>query len=122
MRIEKNPVGRPKKINKTLINAICAAVESEMLPIKMIPVRFHVKRNAFRNWIFTGRVAMDKTDSDLSEYQRQCRELYKRLDALQKKHEQNLMERITEPEHNQTAKLVISLMPGWDFIESANSV
>ena len=122
MSIRKKNIGRPKHINISLVNAICSAVETEITPLRIICKHFSIEYHTFRAWRITGRKALAKSESDCSEYETLCRQLVSRLDELQKQHEKRLAENIKEPSHAETARLMLCLMPNWDFIESANSV
>ena len=121
MTSRKKDVGRPKHINVSLVNAICSAVETEIAPMRVICDRFAIEYHTFRYWRNTGRKALVKSESDCSEYETLCRQLVSRLDELQKQHEKKLAENIKQPAHAETARLMLCLMPNWEFVESVSS-
>ena len=114
--------GRPSKINILVVNSICQAVETEMIPIKIICSRLGVAYDTFRAWESAARTAIDKTDSVRSEHERLCCELMGRLDAIHRKHQKTLIDTIQKTDHARTARLVLSLSAEWDFIESFGGV
>ena len=93
-----------------------------MLPLRVICDRLNIMRVTFRAWKMVGHAALDKPEADLSEYQRLCRQLVIRLDEIQRQQKKKLAENIKEPSHAETARLVLSLSPGLEFIESVNRV
>ena len=71
----QRPVGRPLIINRTLVNSICRAVESEILPQSIICRRFNIVPQTLQHWIDTGQAAKDKSVSDLTPRDVLCVEL-----------------------------------------------
>ena len=93
-----------------------------MTPIKVICPRVGVAYDTFRAWQSAARTALEKNDSELSVHERLCRQLVTRLEGIHKQHQQTLIDTIKEPEHAKTARLVLTLCPEWNFVESFGSV
>ena len=114
--------GRPTMLNRELVHSICSVVEIEMISLKIVCQRFDIKEDTMALWISTGRNAMQRLFSAMTDYEKNCRYLVLGLETIHEAQKQKLAENIKEPSHAETARLVLSLSPGLEFIESVNRV
>ena len=112
-------LGRPEKINPTLINAICRAAEDEILPVVQICERFDIVRQTFDYWMEEGRSVKGQPIDDLFPRAILCVDLAERLDSIYAAHEEKLRKGLKDPEIATTARLVMCLKPDYDFVEAA---
>ena len=116
---QKRRPGRPTTLNKTLINAICAAAENEILSHVEIYRRFNLDQVKFRNWVALGRQMRDGVVKREDEHAELSKELAERLDTIYEEHKEKLLNLVKEPTHAQAARLVLCLKPSYAMLEAA---
>ena len=116
---KKQTLGRPAKINATLVNAICRAAEDEILPVARICERFAIIRQTFEFWMLEGREKRGQPTDDLFPREILCCELAERLDGIYAAHDKKLREGLQNPEIATAARLVLCLKPDYAFVEAA---
>ena len=116
---ETKPMGRPLKINPTLVNAICRAAQDEILPVAQIYERLDIFRQTFDFWMIEGREQRGQPIDDLSPRSILCVELVERLDSIYAAHARKLREGLQNPEIATAARLVMCLKPDYAFVEAA---
>ena len=116
---KKQTLGRPAKINKTLIDAICRAAADEILPVTRICERFDIIRQTFDWWMIEGREKREQSTDDLLPRSILCVELAARLDRIYASHDRKLREGLQNPEIATAARLVLCLKPDYAFVEAA---
>ena len=115
----KRPHGRPMKINPTLVNAICYAVENEMLTHKQICDRFNIHPITFRQWVELGQQMIDGEVDDTGVRSTLSRQLTEQLNEIYAEHEKKLIDRIQQPEFLEIARLALCVNPNISVLESA---
>ena len=104
-------------LNEKIIDNICEAVDSEILPIRKVGSRFKVEQGTLNMWISTGKKRLKTPAEYLTDHEKLCVALVERLNNIYERHEAALSSAIKHPEHAQTARLVSVLSPDWGTLE-----
>ena len=116
---KKRPIGRPMKINQTIVNAICVAAEQETLSKEMICTRFAINRVTFKQWYELGREVSKGEVYENGLRAILSKQLFQRLSAIYNAHEERLIDRIKQPDAAEVARLVLCLSPEFSLLEAA---